>query len=259
MGGVGQASEETITNGCPAQNVGQTSSTRSAGVRTLLALLCACTFWLLPADAGLQGQSLEGLEEAVAYYHEFATSDLSHIHEATRRFEAVTIKHSGEEPHPDSWLAAYWTSFAYTQLALFARDERSRYYAELADHYSRRARAGKPDTGTSLEADFYALEAMVAGFMGTAFPEDAAEHEATEQEAWEQARTLDPENPMALMNQGLSLLPAEETRVQAYEILDRAIEQYEPRMGGVMPNWGREFIDVWMGSYPRPDGGAKGR
>ena len=257
MGGVVKSSETAIVQNGSSECVGRVASRRRMRVGTLLVLAGAMALGLHSTGVSVEGQSLEGLEDAVAYYHEFATSDLSHIHEATRRFESVTIKHSGEEPHPDSWLAAYWTAFAYTQLALFARDERSRYYVELADHYARLARAGKPDAGDALEADFYALEAMVAGFMGNAFPEDAEEHEATEQEAWEQARTLDPDNPMALMNQGLSLLPAEETRVRAYEILDRAIEQYEPRMGGVMPNWGREFIDVWMGSYPRPEAGGR--
>jgi len=58
---------------------------------------------------------------------------------------------------------------------------------------------------------------------------------------------------MAVMNQALKLLPDTTTRTRAYELIDRAIALYAPRMGKTEPNWGREFIDVWTGSYPRLD------
>ena len=227
---------------------------RLGGIRGALGaiLLVAPVTGAAPAHA--QEQELEGLEEAVAYYHEHATSDLARIHEATKRLEAVAIRYPVGEDNPDGWLPAYWTAFAYTQLALFARDRRSRQYVLLADHYYDQAVAGKPDDkGPGMEADFHALNAMVLGFRASADPENADSLRAEAESAWSLTRETDPGNPMGTMNQGLNLIQADSTRVRAYQLLDRAIELYEPRMGSVRPNWGREFIDVWMGNYPRPD------
>ena len=60
-----------------------------------------------------------------------------------------------------------------------------------------------------------------------------------------------------LMNGGLALLPSVESRAVAYQLLDRAVERYEERMGTVSPNWGREFIDVRTGAYPRLSGPSR--
>jgi len=222
-------------------------STRSSVVTALgLCLLVACVG--RDADA----QEIPGLLDAVAFYHEHATSDLKRIHEATKRFEAVTIDHPPAPDRADSWLPAYWTAFAYTQLSLFADDDRGAPYVSLARHYFDEASAVKPEGDAEVDADFFALEGLILSFVRRTTPDDPAA--GGEREAWNRARAADPNNPMMLMNGGLALIANAATREQAYELLDRAIELYEPRLGTVRPNWGREFIDVWMGSYPRGDG-----
>lgn len=222
----------------------------------LATLITVVAAFVTPAS--VSGQDVEaatlteGLADAVAYYHQYATSDLKHIEEATHRFETLAISNPVSETAEGGWLPAYWTSFAYTQLSLFARDERSGPYVQLARAYLEKAAAGKPEGDKRIDADFLALEAMVLGFEQGAYPERADELDKAEDEAWEKVRATDPENPMGVMNQGLRLIQNEDTRARAYELLDRAIELYEPRMDSPLPNWGREFIDVWMGNYPRP-------
>lgn len=225
----------------------------SAGPR-FAALILASTLLAVLAGPVASQADIEGLQEAVDFYHANATSDLKTIHEATHRLEAIAMAHPVGEDNDGAWLPAYWTSFTYTQLALFARDWRSGPYAELAEYYLVRAKSEKPDEGPSMDADFHALEAMVLSFKGRGEPDNKETYDAQSEEAWSRARAADPENPMVLMNQGLALIADPDTRAEAYEILDRAIEAYEPRMGTVTPNWGREFIDAWMGNYPRPDG-----
>lgn len=195
------------------------------------------------------GQEFPGLLEAVEYYHEHATSDLRHLQEATKRLEAIAVAHPPDETVADSWLPSYWTAFAYTQLSLFADDDRARPFVDLSRIYFDMASSVKPEGDPGLDADFYALEGLILSFVGRTNPDDP---DAGRQRAsWNQARAADPDNPMMLMNGGLALIADPQTRDQAYELLDRAIELYEPRLGTVRPNWGREFIDVWMGSYPR--------
>ena len=197
------------------------------------------------------GQEPEGLLEAVNYYHEFATSDLSHIHEATKRFEALAIATPADPEVADSWLPSYWTAFAYTQLSLFSDDERATPFVGLARLYYEKAREAHPDPEPTADADFQALHGLILSFERRTNEADAGRLRGEERAAWNRARELDPDNPMMLMNGGLALLTNPETRDRAYELLDRAIELYEPRLGTVRPNWGREFIDVWTGSYPR--------
>lgn len=230
-------------------------STRGIRARRRVWVGAACAAMALLAAPPSSAQEIEGLREAVDYYHEYATSDLQHIHEAVRRLEAIAIKNPVGEGNPDAWLPAYWTAMVYSQLSMFSGDERSKPYVDLAEAYYEKAWSGKPDAGPEMDANFYALKGLIMGFVGGSDPENAEEHRATARQYWSRAHEADPDNPMALMNQGLSLLPDVETRGQAYEILDRAIELYEPRMGTTTPNWGREFIDVWMGSYPRPEPG----
>ena len=211
------------------------------------------------SEAAAQYPEVEGLREAVDYYHEFATSDLKHLHQATSRLEAVAIDNPVGEDNDGAWLAAYWTSFVYTQLALFANDERSGPYVRLANAYYDKAFSEKPDAGPEMDADFHALKAMLHSFDTRVNPGDAVANGTAADEEWAKARAADPDNPMALMNQGLGLIPNVETRAQAYEILDQAIESYEHRLNSVRPNWGREFIDVWMGNYPRNESSRRDR
>ena len=205
-------------------------------------------------SAELPYKGVDGLLEAVEYYRQYATSDFPHILEATRRFEDLAAAHPTEDEHPDGWLPAYWTAFAYTQLALFARDERQQPFADLAEVYYDKAWAARPTDEARIEADFYALKGLILGRRAAAYPEKAQALGAEGRGYWDRALEADPDNPMAMMNWGLNLLPNMETRARAYELLDRTIELYEPRMGSVEPAWGREFIDVWMGNYPRPNG-----
>lgn len=185
------------------------------------------------------------LLEAVDYYHEHATSDLPSMLEATQRFERLAVE------RPDDWLRAYWTSFAYTQLGLFAGDERRVSYVALARAYYDTAREDAPEGDPRTEADLYALEGLIYSFLSRSEPSRAEEHTKRYEAAWERAGELDPENPMVWMTRALDLLPDEETRNEGHALTERAIELYEPRLGTVRPNWGREFIDVWVGSYPR--------
>ncbi len=208
-------------------------------------------------QTGDSHEDVEGLLEAVNYYHEYATSDFTHILEATQRFEALAAQHPVTGDHPAGWLPAYWTAFAYSQLALFAKDNRLGPYVELAQLYYQRAWSGKPSEEPRMNADLFALKGLILGFVQTADPANAGKHKADQEEQWEMARSADPNNPMVLMNQGLTLIRDTETRARAYELLDRAIERYEPRLDKTEPNWGREFIDVWMGSYPRLNDGEQ--
>ncbi len=215
------------------------------------ALIVLPLFAWQPSIAAAQVQ-IDGLREAVDFYHEHATSDLQHIHEATHRFEAIAIAYPVGEDREGAWLPAYWTSFVYTQLALFAKDDRQQPFVTLAEYYYEKALSEKPDSGPEVDADFFALKAMVLNFKATADPENAEAHKAAAQGYWARARDADPSNPMVRMNSGIALLRDPETRAQAYEILDLAIESYNLRMDSVQPNWGREFIDAWTGSFPRP-------
>ena len=218
---------------------------------TLWCTAVAVVMLTLPATA--LAQQTPGLREAVDYYHQHATSDLPRMQEATSRLEAVAVANAVTEDSEDGWLPAYWTALAYTQLSLFARDERSGPYVDLARIYFDRAEATKPDNDSRIEADFRALEGLLLGFESRRHPEEREEYSERSQEAWADARRLDGDNPMVWMNEGLGLLREEDTRARAYEILDRAIELYAERESPE-PNWGREFIDVWMGNYPRPGG-----
>ena len=232
-----------------------------AGPRVLMAVALVSSGLLTPEAA--YAQEPPDLMEAVSYYHQHATSDLRRIQEATARLEAVAVANPVAEDPEGGWLPAYWTAFAYTQLSLFARDARSGPYLDLARIYFDRAREAKPEGEPRFDADFLALEGLLLGFEGRGHPDQQDHYRERSEEAWAEAKRVDPENPMALMNEGLGLLPNEDMRGEAYEILDRAIELYEPRMDSALPNWGREFIDVWMGNYPRPSrqlqGSASGR
>ncbi|MEM7414366.1 MAG: hypothetical protein AAF389_02650 [Gemmatimonadota bacterium] len=201
---------------------------------------------------GLQpvaGQEYPGLLEVVEYYHEHATSDLRHIQEATKRFEALAVAHPPDDTDEHSWLPSYWTAFAYTQLSLFSDDDRAAPFVDLARVYFEMATRVKPEGDPGVDADFYALEGLILSFVSRTMPDDP--DSGRERAVWNQARAADAQNPMMLMNGGLALIANPQTREQAYELLDLAIEFYEPRLGTVRPNWGREFIDVWTGSYPR--------
>lgn len=204
-----------------------------------------------PANA----QDMDGLLEAVTFYHENATSDLATMHEATQRLEALAMRHpvyadTDETNHPQTWLAHYWTALTYTQLGLFADDDRSGPYVELAALYLDRARRSSPQGDATVEADVLALEAQVTGFLTRAMPQKTDSLRAASRAIWTRIADIDPNNPMMWMSRGLSMIADSSTRAQAYEILERAIELYDGRMGTVRPNWGREFIDVWMGRYP---------
>lgn len=219
-------------------------------------VLCASLLW----SEAAQAQEVDGLLEAVTFYHENATSDLPTMHAATQRLEALAMRHpvyadTDETNHPQTWLVQYWTALTYTQLALFADDDRSGPYVELAALYLDRTRRSSPKDDVTVEADVLALEAQVTGFLTRAWPENADSLRAASRATWTRVAEVDPENPMVWMSRGLSMIADPATRAEAYETLERAIELYEGRMGSVRPNWGREFIDVWMGRYPLGDPG----
>lgn len=185
------------------------------------------------------------LLEAVRYYRANATSDFPTILSATDRFERLAVE------RPDDWRRAYWTSFAYTQLGLFADDGRRRPYVDLARVYFEKSSSRRPAAEPTVEADFTALEGLLYSFLASTEPSRRREHTMRSEAAWERTGRLDEENPMYWMNRAIQLLPDTLTRAEGYTHASRAIDLYELRGDTIRPSWGREFIDVRLRRYPR--------
>lgn len=199
-------------------------------------LLFALLFLAAGAQAQTNEKYVKAMEKALAGLD--TTRSVSDWLERSNTFERIAQKESGE------WLPAYYV--ALCQSMLFNLDEDATKHEALCDKMDRYLTIA--DSLRPGNAEIYVLESIAAGMRIRLNPMvNGQKYGPLSGMLLEKALAIDPENPRAYMQKGITLFftPPQwggdpEKGKELMETAEQKFEAFKPA-SSIDPNWGREI------------------
>ncbi|MFN0035549.1 MAG: tetratricopeptide repeat protein [Saprospiraceae bacterium] len=162
---------------------------------------------------------------------------------ASNNFERIAQKETKE------WLPPYYVAFCQTMAFNMSKDaSMHELFAKRAEEFVNKADALNPDN-----SEVYVLKSMVSGLFIRLNPMvNGQKYGPVAGMQLEKAKTLDPENPRAYMQEGATLLftPPQwgGDKVKAKAMLEIAAAKYEAfkPASSIHPNWGEKSNDMFL-------------
>ena len=198
--------------------------------------------------------TLELTKALVAYDK---AKDTKGMEAATQLFKNISDNNKNE------WLAAYWTSFLYTQTGRMV-DEQLPYY-EKSQTYIDRAFKAKKSFTSSEKSELYALQHLINNLTSGPYwrkgdRENGMKYSNLKRESLNQAIIYNSENPRIYLLTGMGLInDGKRNQDTGYifagkVMLKTAKLKYksEESESKVYPNWGEGWINFWLANSKLP-------
>lgn len=158
------------------------------------------------------------------------------------RFEEIAAD------HPSGWEASFWASHAITQIPGHEGESAADHFGR-AQRYLDEAIARYPDAPDKVVSEFHMLQSLIHSNHGFAADEEdqPALYQASG-ESQDLAEQANPDNPRAWMFRGFDLIRRGEDDAGRI-MLTKALGKWDayPPENELAPNWGKQWIDFWMG------------
>ena len=162
---------------------------------------------------------------------------------ASNNFERIAQKETKE------WLPPYYVAFCQTMAFNLSKDQNMyELFAKRAEAFVDKADALNPNN-----SDIYVLKCMISGLFIRLNPmANGQKYGILAGIQLEKAKSLDPENPRAYMQDGATLLftPPQwgGDKVKAKAALETAAAKYEvfKPASSIHPNWGKKTNDMFL-------------
>jgi hypothetical protein len=203
-----------------------------------LIALCLIT---VAVQAQTNEKFVKAMEKALSGLDTLKTSD--QWIQSANAFERIALK------EPKEWLPAYYVALAYDMAFNLTTDaSKQELMAASADNFIKKAEALNPDN-----SEIMVLKCMVSGLFIRLNPMiNGQKFGPLAQQQLEKAFALDPENPRAYMQAGITLYftPAQwgGDKVKGKELLEQAAVKYAAfkPASSIHPNWGKQTNDMFL-------------
>lgn len=194
-------------------------------------------------------QSNANIASALGTFNEAA--DQNGMLQAVKEMKAVS------DQDQDDWLAAYWTSFFYSQTGRNSGQPKA--YYDSAQLYFDRAKASHPEQTPVESSEFHVLQSLIYDLTAGTYWTTGDTNNGTRlnnlaNSELNLAIKNNPRNPRVYLLTGTDLisnglrLNNNGWTMAGKEILEKARTLYESEKPGsdIAPNWGNGWINFWI-------------